>query len=104
MYYLRIYSITNPEAAKQYFEVHWARHVRSLEKFSIRTENVWCEKKEGGTTRVFAICSYPKDANVDELDKAFMDSQDFIEDMKGFDTATMLGGDVIPLSMPLISR
>ena len=84
-----MYSLKTPEAASEYFNIHWKRHVESLKKFNIQTIAVFKEVKEEGVTHVIALCKYEKGADVQAVNKAFMDSPDFMEDMKGFDFIKM---------------
>ena len=91
MYQVRIYTVKTPEVANEYFHVHWRRHIASLKKFNIETIAVFKEEKENGETHVIAICKYEDGADVDAVNKAYMDSEEFKSDMSGFDFNNFCG-------------
>lgn len=85
MFQLRIYSIATPEAAEQYFTVHWQRHIESLKKFGIQTVKVFREVGTNGETRVIGLVRYEECADVEALNRDYMSSAEFRADMEGFD-------------------
>lgn len=91
MYQVRMYALSTPDAASEYFNVHWKKHVDSLKKFNIQTVAVFKEEKEKGKTHVIAICKYEDGADIDAVNKAYMKSKIFREDMKGFNILKMRG-------------
>lgn len=95
MYQIRIYTLASPEAADEYFSVNWKRHVNSLEKFNIHTESVFKETGTDGRTRVFAVCRFDEGADIEALNKAYMKSAEFHEDMQGFEMDKILNVDEV---------
>ncbi|TPR12304.1 hypothetical protein [Apilactobacillus timberlakei] len=80
---LRIYTLKDKKSAKEYLSNHWTKHMKSLPKFGINVDNVFMEKNSLDYCRVFAIVSTEKD-NLIEMNKKYMNSNDFIDDMSGF--------------------
>ncbi|MCP0886633.1 NIPSNAP family protein [Ligilactobacillus sp. WILCCON 0076] len=80
-YEIRTYTLADQTATKQYFEVNWSRHIESLKKFQIEVESVFLALEN---CQVIAICTYPDEVDVLAADKAYMESEEFRSDMKGF--------------------
>ncbi|TPR26402.1 hypothetical protein DY120_01525 [Apilactobacillus micheneri] len=76
-------------SAKEYLLNHWNKHLKSLPKFNINVEKVFMENNDNGNCRVFAIVSTNED-NLDALNKEYMESQSFLDDMKGFNMENIL--------------
>ncbi len=93
---IRIYTIATREAAEVYVRVHWERHKRSLLKYGIRTDAVYTEMDTDGKTRVAALVSCEGD-DMRAQDEKYMQSEEFREDMKGFDLSAILGVENIYL-------
>lgn len=76
-------------SAKEYLLNHWNKHLKSLPKFNINVEKVFMENNDNGNCRVFAIVSTNED-NLDSLNKEYMGSQSFLDDMEGFNMENIL--------------
>ena len=97
MYQLRIYTIADPEAAEQYYSVHWQRHIASLKKFGITTERIFKELTAEGHTRVIGLVRYEEGTDVEAANAAYMQSAEFCADMEGFDMRKMVKVEAINL-------
>lgn len=86
MFQLRTYTLQNEEVANLYFEVYWKRHLKSLPKFGINVIDVFLENDliKGGHKKVVALLNYENKNDYEEVDKKYMHSQEFKEDMKDF--------------------
>ena len=91
LYQIRIYTISNPHDADEYFRVNWLRHVESLEKFDIHTEHVFKEVDTKRRTRVIALCRYDDGVDVEAVNAAYMHSAELREDMAGFNKLSFRG-------------
>lgn len=96
---LRIYTLKNENIATEYFRNHWINHLQSLPKFNIAVNSVY-QGKESDSNKVFAIVTYMGDIPPNELTKQFMESSDFINDMKGFDMKNIINVDEFYISEP----
>jgi len=86
---LRIYHLTDKEAANTYFTTHWTRHLNSLPKFGFKVEGVWLGQSPENENQVIAVVSFPDDADVDQLTRTYMTSSEFQQDMAGFNMQTI---------------
>lgn len=84
MFQLRTYTLTSAEALDQYANVHWPRHVESLDKFGITTHGIWTEH-DSTAHRLSALVSYPPGADIERVTQDYMASAEFAADMAGFD-------------------
>ncbi|KAK3081987.1 hypothetical protein LTS18_009295 [Coniosporium uncinatum] len=79
---LRIYTMKDAEAAKLYAE-RWVPHIDSLGVLNIKVHGVWYS--QNNPKQVIALVRHPDGANPAETGKKYMQSEGFINDMKGFD-------------------
>jgi len=86
---LRIYTLRNKAAASEYFQQHWMKHLSSLPKFGIAINDVYLGA-DNNADKVMAIVTYPKGSVPKELDKKYMQSEDFKADMLGFDVSNII--------------
>jgi NIPSNAP len=84
VFQLRIYTLRSAEALDRYAEIHWARHIGSLEAFGVETRGIWTSRG-GGENRLFALVSYENGADPARAETEYMASSAFEEDMTGFD-------------------
>ena len=84
MFQLRIYTLRSAEALDRYAEIHWARHVGSLEAVGVETRGIWTSR-DGGENRLFALVSYENGADPTTVETEYMAGSAFAEDMVGFD-------------------
>ncbi|MEA9393230.1 hypothetical protein SJI19_22265 [Acerihabitans sp. TG2] len=89
---LRIYTLKDKNAASEYFQHHWMKHLSSLPKFGIAINDVYLGA-DNNADKVMAIVTYPKDSIPKELDKKYMQSDDFKADMVGFDLSNIIKVD-----------
>ena len=80
---IRTYTLASDEALEQYAAVHWARHIQSLAQFGITTHHVWREVG-GDQPRLVALVEYEDGADPRAVTGAYMGSEEFRADMKGF--------------------
>lgn len=100
MYQLRIYTLKTKEAGKQYLNVHWKRHLKSLPKYGIQVDGVFGEVSSEDTFRVIAICHYEDGADIDKVNQAYMEGPDLRADMEGFPLGMMSGVKTISMDCP----
>ena len=91
---LRIYTLTSAAAVDAYAEVHWPLHVASLRRFGIETRGVWTSP-EPDVHRLYALVSYPADADPGAVTVEYMSSPDFRTDMEGFDIANIVAVEFV---------
>ena len=90
MFQLRIYTLRSAEALDRYAAIHWARHIGSLNAFSVETRGIWTSR-DGGEIRLFALVSYENGADAKRVETEYMASSEFAEDMAGFDPHDIVG-------------
>lgn len=84
MFQLRVYTLRSAGALDRYAEIHWARHIGSLEAFGVETCGIWTSR-DGGENRLFALVSYEDGADAAKLETEYLASPALAEDMAGFD-------------------
>lgn len=89
---LRIYTLKNKTAALEYFKKHWMKHLSSLPKYGIAINDVYLGAGDNAD-KVIAIVSYPSESDAKELDRNYMQSTDFKEDMAGFELSNIIQVD-----------
>jgi NIPSNAP len=82
---LRIYTLADKNTAEHYFTEHWTKHIESLPKFGVQVKGVWIGNTPEIENQVIALVSFPDDADIDEMTERYMKSQDFADDMAGFE-------------------
>jgi hypothetical protein len=82
---IRTYTLASPTAAQLYSQ-RWKAHISSLEKFDITTIGVW----SSGESQVVALVRYRDGDNPKETTSRYMQSQDFRNDMEGFDMKSIV--------------
>lgn len=87
---LRIYTLKSQIAALDYFTNHWMKHLSSLPKFGIAVNDVYLGGEEH-ENKVFAIVSYAAENDAKVLDMKYMQSDEFKQDMAGFDLSNIVG-------------
>lgn len=87
MFQLRVYTLRSAAALDRYAEIHWARHIGSLEAFGVETHGIWTSRdgRDGGENRLFALVSYQDGADAAKVETEYRSSSGFAEDMVGFD-------------------
>jgi hypothetical protein len=86
---LRIYHLTDKEAANTYFTTYWPRHLESLPKFGFKVEGLWLGQSPENENQVIAMVSFPDGENIEELNRRYMSSPEFRQEMAGFDKHTI---------------
>ncbi|MEJ6348853.1 hypothetical protein R4Y45_06435 [Holzapfeliella sp. He02] len=96
---LRIYTLADAKSAKTYFETHWQRHISSLAKYHIQVANVHLEVQpnKDQQTRVFATVFADDRYDLNQLNDDYMKSQEFHDDMVGFDMSKIVNVETIDL-------
>ena len=84
MFQLRVYTLRSASALDRYAELHWARHIGSLEAFGVETRGIWTSR-DGGENRLFALVSYEDGADAAKVETEYLASSALAEDMAGFD-------------------
>jgi len=79
---LRTYTLRDAEAAKLYAE-RWIPHIDSLKVLNITAIGVWYS--QNNPNQVVALVRYPDGSNPAKAGSEYMQSEGFINDMKGFD-------------------
>jgi hypothetical protein len=82
---LRIYTLTDRQAAEHYFSKHWSKHIINLPKFGFQVKGVWIGNTPGVANQVVALLSFSDNADVDEMTARYMKSPEFAADTAGFD-------------------
>ncbi len=82
---LRVYTLTDKNIAEKYFTEHWTKHIQSLPKFGFQFKGVWIGNTPETENQVISLVSFPDDANIDKMTERYMKSQEFDDDMAGFD-------------------
>jgi len=95
MYQMRIYTLADERALEEYADVCWEKHIISLGKFGIKTYGIW--KERGEQVRLIALVSYPEGADPEQISRDYMGSEDFKNDMAGFDMENILSVDAMML-------
>lgn len=94
---LRIYTLKDAKSAEVYFHQHWPKHMISLPKFGIFINDVYLGCNEQAN-QVIAIVTFPEKCDTDALNKKYMSSEDFINDMDGFDMSNIIGVSEISIN------
>jgi hypothetical protein len=90
VFQLRVYTLRSAAALDRYAEIHWARHIGSLEAFGVETCGIWTSRdargaRDGKENRLFALVSYQDGADAAKVETEYRASSAFAEDMAGFD-------------------
>jgi hypothetical protein len=87
VFQLRVYTLRSAAALDRYAEIHWARHIGSLEAFGVETRGIWTSRdaRDGNQNRLFALVSYQDGADAAKVETEYRASSAFAEDMAGFD-------------------
>ncbi|BAL62758.1 hypothetical protein QQG09_00415 [Melissococcus plutonius] len=93
MYQIRIYTMKDRKSAEEYLNIHWKRHLVSLPKYGITVHFVSSEENKE-QPRVFVLVS-SQTGNIGELNEKYMQSNDFLQDMAGFDMGAILSVEEI---------
>ena len=88
MYQLRTYRLRTEEAAAIYLP-HWVLHVTSLKLFGVDTHGFFSVPSAPQT--VVALISFDEHADHEAVTRAYMESDAFKEDMRGFDVEQIEG-------------
>ncbi|WEV51384.1 hypothetical protein OZX69_01270 [Lactobacillus sp. ESL0731] len=97
MYQLRTYTINNSKNAQIYFDVHWSKHISSLKKFGIETCAVFRTMSEQDKQQVIAIVKCAAGEDIVSLNDQYMASQEFKDDMRGFDMTAIENVETVDL-------
>jgi NIPSNAP len=84
VFQLRVYTLRSAGALDRYAEIHWARHIGSLEAFGVETLGIWTSR-DGNENRLFALVSYQDGADAAKAETDYLAGSAFAEDMAGFD-------------------
>ena len=73
-------------SAELYFNIYWKCHIKSFSELGIGAEKVHLSSQTSDTSsrKVIAVVKCPDRSNPIELDKRYMVSQDFKDNMTGF--------------------
>ncbi|WP_343711379.1 hypothetical protein [Kosakonia radicincitans] len=97
---LRIYTLKDKESAEKYFRTCWPKHMVSLPKFGIFINSVYLGGNEQDN-QVIAVVTFPEEGDVNLLNRQYMQSPDFSEDMRGFNMTDIIHVDEIAISETL---
>ena len=94
MYQLRTYRLRTEQAAAIYLP-RWERHVKSLKLFGVETHAFFSVPSAPQT--VVALISFDEHADPDTVTRAYMESDAFKQDMRGFDVGQIEGVETLLL-------
>jgi hypothetical protein len=97
IYELRIYSLASRKDLDFYKDVIYPRHLTSGPRYGIRPHGLWTSPDDE-EHRLFVLVSMDEGADLAALGKRYMQSPEFLDDVKGIDPPTILGVEVVPLS------
>ena len=97
---LRIYTLKDKESAEKYMPPDNPEHAISLPKFGIFINSVYLGGNEQAN-QVIAVVTFPEECDVNLLNRQYMQSPDFSEDMRGFNMTDIIHVDEIAISETL---
>lgn len=94
---MRTYTMASPEDLAMLKDVVWPRHLESTKEFGIAIHGIWTRPQDE-EPRLYVLESIPDGIDHDEVGRRFMESSAFRSDVEGFDMATVVGFDLLPLT------
>jgi hypothetical protein len=86
---LRIYTLPSKDALDFYKDKVYPRHLKSFPLFGIEAHGFWTPPSEVGH-QLYVLASYPNNQDPSEVAIEYMNSQEFADDISGFDPKTIV--------------
>src|SRR6202790_2697990 len=87
---LRVYKLRTKEALDFYMNQIYPRHLSSFPLFGIEAHGFW-PAKEDAEPRLFVLASYAAGEEPGEVARRYMQSKEFVEDIRSFDVSDIVG-------------
>lgn len=86
---LRVYTLPSRDALEFYKDEIYPRHLNSFPLFGVEAHGFWTPPIDKGH-KLYALVSYPNDQDPSEVTRRYMSSEEFADDIKGFDPKTIV--------------
>jgi hypothetical protein len=86
---LRIYTLPSKDALDFYKDEVYPRHLKSFPLFGIEAHGFWTPLSEVGH-KLYVLASYPNNQDPSEVVLKYMSSEEFADDIRGFDLKTIV--------------
>ncbi|OPX12354.1 NIPSNAP family protein [Mycobacterium sp. AT1] len=90
VYQWRTYTLRDAQALRTYKDEIYPRHLSTAGEFGITLHGIWTSPDETDH-RLYVLASYPDGADLESLEKAYMQSPGFHRDMEGMDPTCIMG-------------
>jgi hypothetical protein len=88
IYQLRTYTLSTADALQRYRDIHYPRHLMNFPEFGIGLHGLWTDSSD--VPRLYALLSFPADADPAEITETYLASPELRCDMEGFDTTAII--------------
>ncbi|GAY16283.1 NIPSNAP family protein [Mycobacterium sp. shizuoka-1] len=102
IFQLRTYTLKDEQSLNVYRDEIYPRHLQSTPPFDITIHGIWTSPDDDACN-LYVLVSYPDGTDLPTIEQAYMQSPDFLEDMRGFDVSTIVGVTSIRLEPSAVS-
>ncbi|WP_043736760.1 NIPSNAP family protein [Nocardia asiatica] len=95
IYQLRTYAMRDRASLDHYRKGIYPRHLKSFPACNITPHGFWTSPDE--PLSPFVLVSYADGADLEEIEKEYMQSPGFLADMEGMDTSAIVGVTAVVL-------
>ncbi|EHB49927.1 NIPSNAP family containing protein [Mycolicibacterium rhodesiae JS60] len=89
IFQLRLYTLKDEQSLNHYKDEIYPRHLESSKPFNITVHGIWTSPDES-VHKLYVLVSYPDGTDLAAVEHAYMQSPDFLGDMRGFDVSTIV--------------
>ena len=90
VYQWRAYTLRDAQSLRTYKDEIYPRHLSTVGDFGITLHGIWTSPDDVDH-RLYVLASYPDGADLESIEKAYMQSPGFVGDMQGMDPTCILG-------------
>jgi hypothetical protein len=97
IFQLRIYTLNDEQSLNVYRDEIYPRHVESLQRFDIAIHGIW-SSPDDPAHKLYVLASYPDGTDLAAREQAYMQSREFLDDMRGFAVSSIVDVTSIELA------
>ncbi|MDX1874128.1 NIPSNAP family protein [Mycolicibacterium sp. 120266] len=89
VYQWRVYTLKDAQSLRTYQHDVYPRHLGTVGEFDITLHGIWTSPDDTDH-RLYVLASYPDGADLESLERAYLQSPAFHQDMAGMDPTCIL--------------
>lgn len=97
IFQLRIYTLRDQPSLAFYKDEVYPRHALSIQAFGLTVRGIWTSP-EDKQHKLYVLVSGPDNADMAAIEKAYMQSREFLDDLRGMDVSAITDVKSVVLS------